>query len=244
MNKTIAYITDIHLDESISLEHGVNPRHNLIKILEDIDARGIREVVFGGDIGEASSYRWLFDSLGKYQWRITLGNHDRYEDVRPYFTRASENLDGKLYYSEEDASFKYLFLDSSADEVSQTQFEWLREQLRTSKSLVIFIHHPILAIDTAVDKIFPLQGREQLQELLLGCNNPISVFTGHYHLTDEQTAGNVTQYVTAAGSFQLRRAAEMQIDASTFGYRIITLSDEGLTSQVVKFKSSGVLETT
>lgn len=40
--------------------------------------------------------------------------------------------------------------------------KWFRQCLKSSKSLVFLIHHPILAIDTAVDKKFPLQGRDRI----------------------------------------------------------------------------------
>ena len=235
MNRTIAYITDAHLDEDDAFEKGINPRHHWKKILEDIDARGIEEVIFGGDIGEPSAYRWFFDSLQKYRFNIVLGNHDRYDHVKPFYQ--SGDSENELYFSDEDEHLKYLFLDSSKNQLSAEQFQWLGEQLKTPKQLVLFIHHPILGVDTAVDTKYPLQGRAELRKLLEDNGAPVTIFTGHYHLHDEQTIGNITQFITPAASFQILRAPKIEIDNSSFGYRIITLTEGGVISEVIEFKT-------
>ncbi|MBK7884551.1 MAG: hypothetical protein IPJ81_12770 [Chitinophagaceae bacterium] len=46
MKKTIAYITDIHLDEKFPMDNGVDARGNWNIILADINKRQIDEVVF------------------------------------------------------------------------------------------------------------------------------------------------------------------------------------------------------
>ena len=51
MNKKIAYITDLHLDEDFPKEMGVDSRSNWKVILKDVSNRNIDEIVFGGDIG-------------------------------------------------------------------------------------------------------------------------------------------------------------------------------------------------
>lgn len=236
MNRTIAYITDIHLDEDDAFEKGINPRLHWKMILEDVNSRGIEEVIFGGDIGEPSSYRWFFDSLQKYRFSIILGNHDRYDQVKPFYK--SGDSESELFYSFEDEHLKYIFLDSSKNELGAAQFQWLREQLKTSKQLVLFIHHPILGVDTAVDVKYPLQGRAELRKLLENIGAPVTIFTGHYHLQDEQTIGNISQFITPAASFQILRAPKIEIDNSSFGYRIITVTEGGVISEVIEFKTS------
>jgi hypothetical protein len=52
VSKKIAYITDIHLDEQLPIDQGVDTRKNWEIILNDVSKKGIKEIIFGGDIGE------------------------------------------------------------------------------------------------------------------------------------------------------------------------------------------------
>ena len=76
MKERIAYITDIHLDEKFPIDLSVDSRSNLKTIINDIKVRGINKIIFGGDIGEASSNQWFFKSLSNFDLNIVLGNHD------------------------------------------------------------------------------------------------------------------------------------------------------------------------
>ena len=52
VSKKIAYITDIHLDEQLPIDQGVDTRKNWEIILNDVSKKGIKEIIFGGDLGE------------------------------------------------------------------------------------------------------------------------------------------------------------------------------------------------
>ncbi len=235
MNRTIAYITDIHLDENASFEKGINPRLNLRKILDDLEARGVEEVIFGGDIGEPSAYRSFFDSLKKFRLRITPGNHDSKTAVRGFFETEEPRGVLEWYHATEDDQFKYIFLDSSAGSLSPDQFSWLAREAAVEMPLVIFIHHPILPVDTAIDREYPLIGREKVADLLQASGNPVTVFCGHYHMAHEQTRGNITQLISPAASYQLRKAEKVDVDTSVFGYRLITFAGKDIRSELVMF---------
>jgi 3',5'-cyclic-AMP phosphodiesterase len=237
MNRTIAYITDLHLDEEATFERGVNPRLNFNRVLEDIAARGIEDVVIGGDIGESSAFRSFFDSLKNYRLRITPGNHDRIELISGFFERDLPPGKSEWYDAEEDDRYKYIFLDSSSGELHSGQLQWLRQQLITPKEPVIFIHHPVLPVDTAMDRKYPLIGRETTGEILQHAGKPLTIFSGHYHMDDAQTLGNITQYITPAVSFQIRRGTEVAFDTSFFGYRLVTFNETGVTTELVHFKT-------
>jgi 3',5'-cyclic-AMP phosphodiesterase len=64
--KRIAFITDIHLEEQFPIDNGVNPKQNLEIVLNDICNRNITEIIFGGDIGDAKSHQYFFDSLKNF----------------------------------------------------------------------------------------------------------------------------------------------------------------------------------
>src|SRR5690349_17513832 len=152
--RTIAYITDIHLNEQYPKELGVDAEKNWQLILEDVKSRNVNEIIFGGDIGEASAHNWFFRSLEEFKWRITLGNHDVFREVLKSAPAHSSVDNPELYYSDETTFLKYIFLDSSSSEISPLQLMWLEEQLKTGKKIILFLHHPILAVETAVDKLY------------------------------------------------------------------------------------------
>ena len=74
--KRIAQITDIHLNEEWSVKHGSDPETNWKLILQDVGARGINEIIFTGDIGDASSYERFFGMLKDFDFTVIPGNHD------------------------------------------------------------------------------------------------------------------------------------------------------------------------
>ncbi|MEM9598343.1 MAG: metallophosphoesterase family protein [Acidobacteriota bacterium] len=234
MIKRLAHLTDIHLDEDDARHHGVDARGNWRILLQDVEARGIEKIIFGGDIGESSAHEWFFESLRRFELDLVLGNHDRCGEVGRFFRPPEQPNPDELYYGYDDDHFRYLFLDSSSGAISDPQLGWLEQQLETSRSLVLFVHHPILAVDAVVDRKYPLEGRGKVAGLLQRQGRRANVFCGHYHLADDRTLGSIEQSVTPAGCFQIAREEDpLAVDPTCFGYRILTLREDRITSQVV-----------
>ena len=112
--KRIAFITDIHLNEQFPLDNNVNPTKNFEKVLTDIENRKIDEIIFGGDIGEASAHSYFFDKLKKYSLRLILGNHDKFEEVKQHFFK--DIYQEELYYKAEDENYQYIFLEKENED--------------------------------------------------------------------------------------------------------------------------------
>ncbi len=236
MTKKIAYITDIHLDESTPGDIRVDTRDNWKSILKDVAARSADEIIFGGDIGETEAYSWFFQSFKNYtsNLKITLGNHDVFSEVIKYYSVNTDRGGKELYYSDEDDYCKHIFLDSSAYEISDIQYKWLAGEIDTPKKVILFIHHPVLTTDSAADKEFPLNGREEIKEVLHKHKSEVYIFCGHYHTIDERTDGNIKQFITPAASFQMAdQGGKIVKDASWFGYRIINITDKDISSQII-----------
>ena len=108
-------------------------KDNLKLILDDIVKRGITEVVFGGDIGTKDINEWFFDLIEKYNFklRMVLGNHDTFSEVSKYYS--SSDSDDELKYAYEEGFFKYVYLDSSSNSISDHQFRWLQQEMNTEK---------------------------------------------------------------------------------------------------------------
>ena len=233
--KTIAFITDIHLDEQFPIDNKVNPIKNFEIVLEDIKNRKINEVIFGGDIGEATAHHYFFEKLQDFSINLILGNHDKFEKVKEHFIKDVNKEE--LYYKTEDENYQYIFLDTSANELSKIQLEWLQNELTEKKELILFIHHPVLEIETPVDKIYPLKNRDELKTVLLNFKNNATLFCGHYHMNDELVFKNIKQYTTQTLSFQVeKKATEIQLDNSNFGYRIIEISKDKIETKLINFK--------
>jgi 3',5'-cyclic-AMP phosphodiesterase len=131
--------------------------------------------------------------------------------------------------------YKFLFLDSSSAFLSLPQLQWMKDELETEKKVVLFIHHPVLEVDIKVDKLYPLQNRNDVLQQLTDNEREITIFCGHYHLADEQYKGRIRQIISPAISFQMLKSAEqMLVDGSQFGYRIISFHDDGTIETTVK----------
>lgn len=240
--KTVAYISDIHLDEQYPADIGADPRSNWQLILADINSKGISEIIFGGDIGASSSYKYFFNSLNGFSknLKITLGNHDSYKEIKKYYKNDIDQRKDELYYSLEDDSYEYFFLDSSSSKISSNQLEWLEKRLHfSSKKPVIFIHHPVLKVDTFLDTEYPLNNREAVKKLFLKQKQDIIIFCGHYHMDDKSEFNNIIQFITPAGSYQaVKEADNLELNTNLFGYRIINFGKGEINSDTVWFKKN------
>lgn len=236
MSHKIAYITDLHLDEQFPKDHGVDSRLNWQVILNDVSEKNISKIIYGGDIGESSSNQWFFKTLESYDLEITLGNHDKFSEVKKYYPNTIDPNIPELYYSKDEELHKYIFLDTSAGSISKRQFKWLESELRSTKKKLLFAHHPILSVDTEADRQFALKGREELKQLLLNSGQEVVIFCGHYHMSDHSVVNNIEQYITPASSVQVvKNDHEIILDGQTFGYRIIDINNNGLETELIMF---------
>lgn len=232
----IAYLTDVHIDEEFPKSLGVNARYNWEILLRDVRKRGIREIVFGGDMGEPSTNKWFFETLKDFEISITLGNHDHFGEVMKCFQNPAFIGKDELYYSFEKDNYLRIYLDSSNELITDKQFTWLEDQLKANCKILLFIHHAIFPVETPIDQKHFLRGRERIQQLLVNSGRDIAVFCGHYHMNDEQNIENVTQYITSAVSYQVIKSDDsVKVSSDYFGYRVINIDEDGLKTEIVRF---------
>ena len=156
--KQIAYLTDAHIDELFPKALGVDARANWSKVLADVRERQIDELVFGGDMGETETNQWFFQSMKEFKLDVTLGNHDEYHMVMKYFSHSAYNGKDELFYAYDDVGFRRVYLDSSAETISDIQCNWFAEQLKTKLPILLFIHHAVFPVMTAIDRKHFLRG--------------------------------------------------------------------------------------
>ncbi|NLR98164.1 hypothetical protein HGP17_15220 [Rhizobium sp. P38BS-XIX] len=252
---TIAHFTDTHLGQKLVMADAIaggkmrydsEPEEHwdhLRRVLDDIAERGISRIVFGGDIGTADSVPRFFELLERYDFEISviLGNHDAYANVRQYWD-CDNAVEGKLCYSRIDGSLKQIFIDTSVGELGGSQRAWLADELVSVETAVLFAHHPVLPLDTPVDKSgAALRDREETRSLLLDSRCKISIFCGHYHMYDATGDANIRQFVTPSTSYQIVKASEtLQTDPETFGYQMLTFEDARMETQTVMLTADQV----
>ena len=238
--KQIAYLTDAHIDESFPKSLGADARANWSKVLSDVKERQIDEIVFGGDMGEPVTNQWFLESMADFRLSVTLGNHDEFEEVTKHFRHDAFNSGDELFYAFDDGGFRRIYLDSSSEKISYNQFVWLKVQLKTQLPILLFIHHAIFPVDSAIDRKHYLRGRERLQQLLIESGKQIFIFCGHYHLSDEQQIASISQFISSAVSYQVLKDEDpIQVSASFFGYRIIRINDQSIETETIRFEVSG-----
>lgn len=238
MKKTLALVSDLHLDEPFTLKNGVDGRARWQIIFNDIIHRGIKEIVFLGDLAEGEGIKWFFNTVNKYPVKLSyvLGNHDDFLKIAEHQDLSAFSSLEKLYYATEEGNYKFIYLDSSAGHIDDQQFKWFEEASNTHQELIVFIHHPILDCSTKMDEIYPLEEREKLASVLRSRNQHTHVFCGHYHIDHVRSEGLVTQIITPAGSLQLNpQTAKVDPLDQRFGYRILTLDNDALQQEVIWF---------
>src|SRR5215469_2975439 len=160
---------------------------------------------------DSKTARWREEKIPIYP---ALGNHDLHGDqqvaLANYFSRFPELKDSR-FYSVRGANMLMLVLDSSLEEVSGRQGQWLTAKLDDVPPEVEFIfvvmHHPPYT-SSSDDKKYggghSARAQEQALAKMLESRQKnmrarIVVFSGHVHNYERHEHGGVTYFVTGGG---------------------------------------------
>jgi len=179
-------------------------------------------ITISGDIVNAgdSQNDWAVWDSETAVWRRqnipvypALGNHDLKGGegaLSNYFSRFPQ-LNNNRYYSVRFGNCLMLVLDSSIDETSGPQGEWLQNELRSLPDSVDFLfvalHHPPYTNSSASKELgggHSARSSEQALAALLETRRPsmhqqIIVLTGHVHNYERYEHGGVSYFVTGGG---------------------------------------------
>ncbi len=168
-----------------------------------------------------------------------LGNHDLHGDInialQNYFSRFPD-LKQNRFYAVRAAYSLFLELDSSLDETTGAQGDWLRQQLghvpKHVEFVFIVLHHPPYT-SASDDKTFggghsarPSEQRlaAYLEELQNKLKARILVFGGHVHNYERHEHGGVTYFVTGGGgahAYPILRAPDDPFKSNEINYHYI-----------------------
>src|ERR1700686_4120709 len=174
-----------------------------------------------------------------------LGNHDLHGDqniaLGNYFQRFPE-LKNSRYYSVRAANALILALDSSLEEVSGPEGQWLADKLDHVPSDVDFVflmfHHPPYTSSSDA-KAFggghsartPEQAlAKELEARQALARYRIVVFSGHVHNYERHEHGGVTYFVSGGGAahaYPIERGADDPFQSKQVNYHYLLVEVDG-----------------
>jgi Icc-related predicted phosphoesterase len=168
-----------------------------------------------------------------------LGNHDLHGDrsvaLANYFQRFPE-LKESPYYSVRAANMLMLVLDSSLDELSGAQGQWLTDKLDSLDPDVDFVlmvfHHPPYTSSSDAKKYggghsarpHEQQLAKALEARQQNMRARIVVFTGHIHNYERHEHGGVNYFVTGGGgahAYRVERAPDDPFQSKEVNYHYL-----------------------
>jgi hypothetical protein len=200
------------------------------------------DIVYNGNdandwkVWDSETSVWRQQSIPVYP---ALGNHDLHGDpavaLANYFQRFPD-LKNSRYYSLRAANTLTLVLDSSLDESSGPQGQWLSHKLDAIPSDVDFVflmlHHPPYTSSSDEKKFGGgHSSRSPEHELahLLEARQPNTrarfvVFTGHVHNYERHEHGGVTYFVSGGGgahAYPIERAPDDPFQSKEINYHYL-----------------------
>lgn len=220
-------------------------RTTLVQAIADVHPAFIS---IGGDISyngynpndwkiwDSETAVWRDDKIPVYP---ALGNHDLHGDQKialaNYFARFPE-LNNSRYYSVRAANTLMLVLDSSLDENSGPQGQWLTQKLDTIPADVDFVfivlHHPPYTSSSDAKKFGGGHSARSPEQMLAknletrqqNMRARIVVFAGHVHNYERHEHGGVTYFVTGGGgahAYPIERNASDPFQSKEINYHYL-----------------------
>lgn len=205
-------------------------------------------VSFGGDIvyNGYDPDDWKVWDRETEAWRVNkipvlpaLGNHDLHGDEQSalanYFQRFPD-LKNHRYYSVRAANMLMLVLDSSLNETSGPQGDWLKKKLQDVPAEVEFIflvlHHPPYTSSSDAKELggghSARTPEQELAKLLEARRRAlrarIVVFSGHVHNYERHEHGGVIYFVTGgagAHAYPIERALDDPFQSKEVNYHYL-----------------------
>jgi len=246
---TIVQLTDCHLltePDGTLLDIATRPR--LRRALADIRSRvpDFDLLVVTGDTAHdeaQATYEEFRAELGDWvdRLRIVPGNHDDRASLTRVFPEVTEEIGGRVGFAVETDDWLVIGLDShqpgeNAGELGSEQLAWLKARLAAdpTRSVILFLHHPPIAVGSPwVDKIGLLDAGA-LENVLAGHLRVRAVVTGHVHQEASGRVGDATVHTSPAVGPQFRPHTDtLVIDPSPPAYRVIELHPTGDWSTTV-----------
>jgi 3',5'-cyclic-AMP phosphodiesterase len=247
----VLQLTDLHLfaDRARRLM-GIPTRELLLTVTAHVQRSGVEvdHVVVTGDHTHdelPETYRAVREILEPWGDRLWLvpGNHDDRTALREAFAdRVGGTGADRVEFAFRAGAWLCLGLDthvpgSVAGRIDASQVDRIRDEIDRHRPahVALFMHHPPVELGcTWLDRI-GLEGRELLQQLIVEDARIRLACCGHVHHESSHVVGAATIVTTPSTGLQFDPVG----DSATFatappGYRLIELTDDGCTTEVVR----------
>ena len=163
-----------------------------------------------------------------------------YEDYRLIVLDTNNNSDGEAYDNENDVS------EHSRGAVTVEQIEWLKQELDTTKHVVVFMHHG--AFDSSVEvkgkREKSISDAQTLREIF-GLYNVSAVFTAHLRAHAYETHRGVTYYslesIKDAGGDHPGAFYEAALNGSNVAVNLYYIGEDGERLINQPYKENAIL---
>lgn len=239
----IIQISDLHIPGDGKARFNIPIAEQFDLILDEIGKEHFDTLVISGDLafkeGSGVIYSIIREKLASICKPVLFmpGNHDDGELMRKYFPIRSESKSA-IYFSQTFLFDEILFLDTSTNQLSGEQFEWLKQKASGhDKRLVLFIHHPVLNANVSyMDTNHYLQNRDDIKEFLLTLSIPVYIFCGHYHTDTVTVEQNITQAICPSNYYLIdTNSMKFAIESVKTGYRVIEFTENSISTRSKTF---------
>lgn len=188
----IIHVSDLHLAVPGVLLFGSDPLERLEDCIADLNRHHADAdlVVFSGDLandGEMAAYAALADRLKALiaPYRLILGNHDDRAAFRSFFP-AGLDADGFAQSALDIDGWRLVLADTLEPghvegRLCEERLAWLDGALRDAANVLLFLHHPPVALGLEASDRSRLADAEALLAMLRRHGNVRHIFAGHVH---------------------------------------------------------------
>jgi Icc-related predicted phosphoesterase len=178
--------------------------------------------------GRRTEYRQFIKQLQRFQYPMffTIGNHD----VLWWGRMVYQEYFGPTYYSFDFGQAHFIFLDNALGRIDDHQFRWLEQDLQNNTKTYTFMFMHIPPFDPRPDKQHAMNSRINAQQLMnLAAKYKVSrVFCSHIHEYLREEKDGIIYLITGGAG------AELRAPEAFYHYLLITVSQEGITEEVIK----------
>ena len=245
----LVQISDTHLLSETHLEsHGVNPYHNLERVISHVSRLNPPPVfvIFTGDLisdDNPQSYGHFRQLANRLTIPVyfAMGNHDLRQPFRRIVLEEAAPGPEPYFYAFDAAGYRFVVLDSVvegqvAGELDATQLAWLENTLAggSQQRTVLFMHHPPIPTGVAWLDADPFGNAGDFLDVLAAHRQVQRVFFGHVHMPIQITERGIQFSSVPSSAYQFGdTVTAAKVWSGSPGYGIAHLFDGRLSSRVV-----------
>jgi 3',5'-cyclic AMP phosphodiesterase CpdA len=253
----IVHVTDVHLGPRQLVRFGANQHERLSAAIARINTAHADAVLCvitgdladGGDQGAYEDLRAELDAL-TVPHRLIPGNHDRRGPLLAAFPETTLSPGGFVQSVHDDVDVRLIFLDTLAEGrvdgvLDDARLQWLDRRLAEvpGKQVLIFMHHPPVAIGIPMLDPLALSDPHPFLNLLKRHRGSTHLFFGHVHRPVHGTVSGIPFSAQRGISVQFAldlNALSGEADAAPPSYGVILVEDGRLVVHEEAFATGWV----